>query len=139
MTTKVFVSYSHANRKWIEAGQFGLIPWLASALRRRKVEFWYDLSDLARAPGADYRKRIERAILEADFALLLVSTDYLVSDFIREIEMPLIKKRLDRQELAVIPESGGSCPLAPRRRVRVDHRSADAAERDDAAAPIHPE
>jgi ATP-dependent Clp protease ATP-binding subunit ClpA len=103
MTTKVFVSYSHANRKWIEAGQFGLIPWLASALRRRQVEFWYDRSDLKRAPGADYRKRIERAILEADFALLLISTDYLVSDFIRRIEMPLIRKRLDRQELAVIP------------------------------------
>jgi len=103
MPTKVFVSYSHANKKWIEAGQFGLIPWLSAALQRKGVEFWYDRSDLSKAPGADYRKRIENAILASDIAVLLVSTDYLISTFIREVEMPLIKKRLEMQELIVIP------------------------------------
>ncbi|MBN1569128.1 MAG: toll/interleukin-1 receptor domain-containing protein [Acidobacteria bacterium] len=99
---RVFVSYSHNNDLWIRRGPHSLIPWLANALRRDGIEFWYD-PELKNLPGVRYREEIEKQIDSADLVVLLISQDFIISDFIRDVELPRIKKRFDNDQVAVIP------------------------------------
>lgn len=101
-TTQVFVSYSHEDHRWVKPGPSALIPWLARALRRDNVEFWYDPA-LRKLPGEDFKQRILAEIDRADMACLLVSQDFLMSDFIRTVELPRIRERLEANEIAVVP------------------------------------
>jgi hypothetical protein len=99
---RVFVSFSHKNDLWIRSEPHDLIPWLAEALRRDGVEFWYD-PELKNMPGVNYKEMIENEIDKADLAVLLISQDFIISDFIRDIELPRVKRRLDNKELLIIP------------------------------------
>lgn len=89
--------------KWVDAKcEQNLISWLEQALKRDGAEMWYDhaLEDL---PGEPFRAKIESEIRSADLAILLLSQDFASSDFIREVELPLIKARAARHELVVLP------------------------------------
>lgn len=99
---QVFVSYSHEDHSWVAPGPSGLIPWLAKALRRENAEFWYDPA-LQKLPGEDFKKRILAEIDRSDIACLLVSQDFLISEFIRTVELPRIKERLERNEIGIVP------------------------------------
>ena len=99
---QIFVSYSHEDSIWIEEGQFCLIPWLQKALKKKKVEFWCDPS-LKKLPGVKYREEIRNEINRAQFALLLLSQDFLISDFICEYELPWIKEEVENNEMSIIP------------------------------------
>jgi len=97
---RVFVSYSHEDKSWVEKGKFGLIPWLIKSLKEDNVTFWYDRNLL---PGYNFEKEIKSEINQADFAMLLISQDFLNSDFIRNIELPIIKEKVERDEMCLIP------------------------------------
>jgi formylglycine-generating enzyme required for sulfatase activity len=96
---RIFVSYSRHDSRWLQ--QDSLLPWLARSLRRDGVEVWWDKEGLA--PGDEFRTRIESEIDRSAFALLLVSQEFLVSDFIEKIELPRIQARAQRGEMVVIP------------------------------------
>jgi hypothetical protein len=99
---RVFFSYSRADESWVQEGPYGLVPWLARALRRHEVTFWADPA-LRELPGVNYAGKITEEIRQADFALLLISQDFINSDFICQVELPLIRERVEREELAIIP------------------------------------
>jgi formylglycine-generating enzyme required for sulfatase activity len=101
-TIHIFVSYSHEDDLWVKEGRHGLIPWLARQLRSRGVEIWHDHA-LQQLPGEDYKKLIKSEIDRADFAILLISMDFLGSEFIQEYELPWIRQRVEATELGVIP------------------------------------
>jgi len=101
-TIRIFVSYSRADERWVQAGPRGLVPWLAESLRREDVVFWVD-PELRKHAGEDYREKIRHEIERAQFALLLVSQDFVNSPFIRTFELPLIRQRVERGQLAIIP------------------------------------
>ncbi len=101
-TIRVFVSYSHLDERWVKEGVHGLIPWLAQQLKRKGIEIWYDPA-LRKRPGDDFKKQIKSEIDRAQMAILLISQDFLNSDFIREFELPWIRERVDRGELSLIP------------------------------------
>lgn len=98
----VFVCYSHKDSCWVEDGREGLVPYLERSLSRAGVRFWYDHA-LKNLPGVEYRDYIEQAIDRADAALLMISQEFLNSDFIREVELPRIANRLHSSELVIIP------------------------------------
>lgn len=98
----IFVSYSHEDALWVQPGEFGLIPWLARSLEEDDVEFWFDHA-LKRLPGEAFQQKIETEIDRADFALLLISQNFVNSKFIRQVELRRIKERLERAELSIIP------------------------------------
>ncbi len=100
--TCIFVSYSRRDARWVQEGEYGLIPWLQRSLKRRNVELWYDHA-LKKLPGEDYRQRIAEEISRSQMAILLISQEFLNSDFIRDFEIPLIRTMLDRNELKVVP------------------------------------
>ena len=106
-TVHVFVSYSHRDDTWVKEGTHGLIPWLAQQLKKNEVEIWYDHA-LKHLPGAEYRKLIKSEIDRAHLAILLISQDFVSSDFIREFELPWIRQRVERGELSLIPILVGS-------------------------------
>jgi hypothetical protein len=78
---KVFISYSHSDRRWLER--------LLSTLSPLKTHFdiW---SDERIQPGDQWRDEIQRALSDVNVAVLLVSTDFLASDFIARVELPAL-------------------------------------------------
>ena len=79
--TKVFISYSHKDSAALERLQVHLKP-----LERQGIVDRWD--DTRIRPGQDWKAEIDRALDEARVAILLVSADFLASDFIHEDELP---------------------------------------------------
>jgi hypothetical protein len=93
--TKVFVSYSHRDREWLER----LLVHLAVLERRGLIHVW---SDTRIAVGADWQKEIETALSQSQVAVLLVSPVFLASDYIWKEEMPRIMAHRE-QGMEVLP------------------------------------
>src|SRR5215470_5457177 len=81
---KVFISYSHKDRNWLER----LTEQLAVLHRRGLVDIW---SDELIAVGDAWEPAIDRALDGAKIAVLLVSPAFLASDFIWSREIPKIE------------------------------------------------
>lgn len=102
----IFVSYAHDDRRWFEKDS--LMPRLIKSLEvLDNAEVWYDRRRLA--GGDPWRQEIEDAIDRAHVAILLVSTYFIVSEFIRDVELPRIGARARSGELVVIPILVGHC------------------------------
>lgn len=91
----VFYSYSHADRRLLDR----LRKHLAMLRRHGLITEWYDHDIEA---GNEWRGEIERELDAADVILLLVSADFLASDFAYEEEMLRAVARADRGEATVV-------------------------------------
>lgn len=99
---KIFVSYSHQNEDWVSNnGKYKLIPWLEKQLED-VAEIWTDHT-LKRLPGEEYTKLITKKIYEADFALLLISQDFISSKYIIDTELPLIRQYYLDGKIKILP------------------------------------
>jgi tetratricopeptide (TPR) repeat protein len=68
--------------------------------REGKIEYWYDGKIKA---GEEWRGEIDRQLDSADIILLLISADFVDSDFCYSVEMKRAMERHDAGEAAVIP------------------------------------
>jgi hypothetical protein len=92
---KIFISYSHEDEVWKDR----LVRHL-EALAGAGLETW---DDRKIAAGFSWKNAIGEAIANCDAALLLVSKDFLNSDFILKNEvLPLLQRR-EREGVRVIP------------------------------------
>lgn len=73
--TKVFISYSHADKEWLERLRRHLKP----LDREGRLECW---DDTHIRPGDDWKQEIQNALDTAQVAVLLISADFFASDFI---------------------------------------------------------
>ncbi len=78
---RIFVSYSHADSDWLKRLQVHLKP----LERAGTIEWWDDTRIL---PGMVWREEIEKALDAAHIGVLLVSADFVASDFIANHELP---------------------------------------------------
>jgi hypothetical protein len=78
---KVFVSYSHQDRKWVNR----LLIHLKPLERAGYLDVW---EDSRITPGSTWRDEIDTALRSAQIAILLISADFLASDFITDNELP---------------------------------------------------
>ena len=78
---KVFVSYSHRDKEFLQRLLVHLKPLEEEGL----IEIW---DDTKLDPGDEWEKAIEKNLKATGFAILLISADFLASDFIVKNELP---------------------------------------------------
>ena len=70
-------------------------------------------SDTEIEAGEDWKKKIFDSLNEARVALLLITANFLSSEFIMEEEIPVILKRRESEELMVYPILAKPCAYKP--------------------------
>ena len=98
----VFISYSHKDERWLER----LLVHLKPLARAGTIVPWADTGIRA---GESWRLEIARAIDAARVAVLLVSADFLASDFIAKDELPPLLDAARTKGLLVIPVIVSPC------------------------------
>jgi hypothetical protein len=94
--TSVFISYCHRDNRWRQRLDIHLKPIVESGL----IASWHDgLID----PGRKWREEKQLAIETAKIAILLVSADFLASDFIRRNELPPLLKAAESRGCRILP------------------------------------
>lgn len=93
--SRVFVSYSHADAEWLERLQKHLRP-----LERAGIDVW---DDTRLRPGEPWREEIREALAGTRVAILLVSADFLASDFIVTDELPPLLQAAAEHGATILP------------------------------------
>ena len=94
--TTVFISYSHIDVEYLDRLLVHLKPLEKSGV----LDLWVDTRLRA---GDKWKVQIERALEKANVAILLVSADFLASDFITDNELPPLLKNAEERGTVVIP------------------------------------
>lgn len=94
--TKIFISYSHADNEYHNRLMMHL------KVLKKYVGGFEEWSDQKIHAGAHWKQEISKALHEANIAILLVSTDFLASDFIQNNELPPILKKAENDNTTIL-------------------------------------
>ena len=104
MRNQVFISYSHKDKRWLDQLQVFLKPMERSGIINR----WDDTNLKA---GQKWRDEIQKAVESARVAVLLISANFLASDFISDDELPPLLSAAEKGGAAVLPVLISPCDL----------------------------
>lgn len=96
MPISAFLSYSHKD----EVFRQELVTALATLERTGLIACWHDRRII---PGEEWEPRISEKLLSAGLILLLISSDFIASDFCYKVELEQAMDRHARDEARVIP------------------------------------
>jgi hypothetical protein len=99
----VFISYSHRDHKWFHVLETHLRTLVAQGFLR----VW---SDQEIRSGEKWHTKILHAISEASITILLISADYLTSEFVKCEEIPRLLQRRLKDGMIIIPVICRPCP-----------------------------
>ena len=92
----VFISYSHKDEVWKDR----LVKHLAVLAKQGFLDIWDDRRIRA---GGNWKEEIHAALERADVALLLISADFLTSEFILNEEVSRLLERRAESGIHVVP------------------------------------
>jgi hypothetical protein len=95
LPAKVFISYSHVDVACLKR----LLVHLKPLERQKAIVAWSDQNIRA---GDKWKEKIEASLDEAAIAILLVSADFLASEFIVDNELPPLLTRAESQGVRII-------------------------------------
>ena len=101
----VFISYCRADAAWLDRLKIHLRP----LVRRTALEVW---DDSRISPGQTWHEEISNALARARVAVLLISADFLASEFIVNNELPPLLHRAARGGLLMVPLMVSPCLFA---------------------------
>lgn len=95
-STRIFISYSHKDEDLFEE----LRSHLSLLQRRGLIHTWHDRRI---DPGADWQSEIDDHIYSSRIILLLISSDFIASDYCYDREMALAIERHEAGKARVVP------------------------------------
>lgn len=98
----IFISYSQKN----EAEKDVLLTHLSVLQRTGLVDLW---SDDRISPGAEGQQQINQALNRAGFVILLITSDFLASEFLWSREMEKLLVRREREGVIILPIIAKAC------------------------------
>ena len=93
---KIFISYSHKDKEWLNRLQVHLKP----LVRDETIDLW---DDTRIQTGDRWREEIRQAIESSQAAVLLLSADFCASDFIAKDELPPLLEAEKNRGLFIFP------------------------------------
>lgn len=108
----VFISYSHTDVEFLDR----LLVHLKPLEKNNQLELWVDTRLRA---GDKWKKEIEKALERANVAILLVSADFLASDFITDNELPPLLRNAEERGTRVVPLIVKPCRFTRDKNLRV--------------------
>ena len=93
---KAFISYSHADKDYLKR----LLVHLKPLEKKRLLDVWEDSKIKI---GEKWEENITEALETANIAILLISADFMSSDFITENELPPILSKAEIKGTKIIP------------------------------------
>ncbi|HEV7890903.1 MAG TPA: TCP-1/cpn60 chaperonin family protein [Pyrinomonadaceae bacterium] len=94
--TKVFISYSRQDKSWLERLRVHLKP----LQRDLDIDIW---DDSKIRPGTKWKEEIANVIASTRVAVLLVSADFIASDFIARDEVPPLLAAAKEDGAVIVP------------------------------------
>lgn len=103
LKNKIFISYSHADEKWLNILKTHLV-----SLQKHVggIEYW---DDRRLRTGDKWKEEIEHALNSASAAIFIVSQDFLASDFITNEEVPPLIEKAKTKGTAIFPVIARRC------------------------------
>ena len=92
----IFITYSHRDRRWVDR----LLVHLKPLERGISTDIW---EDSRIKPGARWRSEIENALNNACAAILVISADFLASDFVMNDEVPVLLQAAETRGTLIMP------------------------------------
>jgi len=103
--TKVFISYSHKDKEWLERLQVHLKPyeqfgWTNKDGSKGKLEWW---DDTMIPIGSKWFDEIKKGLAVSKIGVCLITSDFLASKFITSEELPSFLASSEKEGLIIFP------------------------------------
>lgn len=93
---KAFISYSHTNKEYLDRLMVHLKPLERNGL----IDVWQDTKIKI---GDRWKDEIDKALSEANIAILMISADFMASDFIVDNELPPLLSKAEVKGTKIVP------------------------------------
>lgn len=93
---KIFLSYAHADESFKDE----LYKHMSPLKKSEKIKMW---SDEELLPGSSFNDEIKEELEQSDIIILLISADFIASDYCYEKEMKNAISRAEKEECYVVP------------------------------------
>lgn len=94
---KIFISYAREDKEFLD----GLVEHFSPYTQADNVRLWFD--DASLEPGACWKDKITGAIRDADVFVMLVTKNYIDSDYCFDKEAVFARQLQDLGELKIVP------------------------------------